>query len=414
MHQLGWLLDFESMTFTTREDEDPCCKPLFWAYFGVSLALVVFTGVTSRLALGLLSFNQVDLEVIIKSGNPRARRNAAKIMPLVKKEHLLLCTLLMGKSLATEALPILMDTIFPVWIALLISVLLILAFGEILPQAVCARYGLSIGAKMSVLVRLLVFYFFPISYPMSKILDIFLRKEHSVLLRRAKLKTLVTLHSNEVGKGGELSRHETSIIAVKKIKFMSIFRQTMGLILSKGHSRIPVYSGEQKNIIGLILVKNLIFCHPEDETPIKFMTLRRMPRVYEDWPLYDIMNQFLKSHCHMAAVGKCKDVWNTEDNATGESGTLNTNGKSQPKQSARKGFVFPLAQEEHLSTSTETSASYRHHDTGGCYGSLEKILDETDAYVDVHNKLKIKPVYPRSSDVPRSRRAASFSNVISE
>lgn len=63
-----------------REDEDPCCKPLFWAYFGVSLALVVFTDVTSRLALGLLSFNQVDLEVIIKSGNPRARRNAGLLV----------------------------------------------------------------------------------------------------------------------------------------------------------------------------------------------------------------------------------------------------------------------------------------------------------------------------------------------
>lgn len=59
-----------------KEDEDPCCKPLFWAYLGVSLALLVFAGVTSGLALGLLSFNQVDLEVIIKAGKPEAQRNA--------------------------------------------------------------------------------------------------------------------------------------------------------------------------------------------------------------------------------------------------------------------------------------------------------------------------------------------------
>ena len=30
----------------------------------------------------------------------------------------------------------------------------------------------------------------------------------------------------------------------------------MGLIMSKGHSRIPVYSGDKGNIIGFILVSN--------------------------------------------------------------------------------------------------------------------------------------------------------------
>lgn len=28
----------------------------------------------------------------------------------------------------------------------------------------------------------------------------------------------------------------------------------MGMIMSKGHSRIPIFSGKQTNIIGLILV----------------------------------------------------------------------------------------------------------------------------------------------------------------
>ncbi|GMP24599.1 hypothetical protein CsSME_00001807 [Camellia sinensis var. sinensis] len=80
----------------------------------------------------------------------------------------------------------------------------------------------------------------------------------------------------------------------------------MSLIMSKGHSRVLVYSGSPSNIIGLILVKNLIKCRAEDETPIRILTIRRIPRVEDNLPLYDILNQFQKGHSHMAAVVKSK------------------------------------------------------------------------------------------------------------
>lgn len=59
-----------------RENEAPCCEPLFWVFLTVSLALLSFAGITSGLALGLLSLNQVDLEVLIKAGQPQAQKNA--------------------------------------------------------------------------------------------------------------------------------------------------------------------------------------------------------------------------------------------------------------------------------------------------------------------------------------------------
>lgn len=40
---------------------------------------------------------------------------------------------------------------------------------KILPQAVCTRYGLTVGATMAPLVRVLLLVFFPISYPISKV-----------------------------------------------------------------------------------------------------------------------------------------------------------------------------------------------------------------------------------------------------
>ncbi|PON58208.1 CBS domain containing protein [Parasponia andersonii] len=440
-----------------EKDDIPCCEVDFWVFLAISLALVSLAGVTSGLALGLLSFSKVDLEVLIKSGQFHDQKNAAKILPLVRNEHLLLCTLLIVKSLAMEALPIFLDSVLPSWAAIIMSVTLVLAFAEIIPQAVCSRYGLSIGAKLSSFVRMLLVIFFPISKPLSKLLDWLLGEGHSVLFRRAELKTLVDLHANEAGKGGELSHHETMIIGgaldltrktakdamtpISEIFSLDINSkldmQTMGLIVSKGHSRIPIYSGSRTNIIGLILVKNLIFCHPEDETPIKHMTLRRIPRVYDNWPLYDILKQFQKGHSHMAAVVKSKDT-----------GLMNINTKLNLNltPTAIQAHNTILCQKEHLTISAETSPSgsfdTEYYTPNSIFateqekgdriisdGILESIqinsdeevigiitmedvmeellqgdiLDETDQYVDVHNKIKInlRPLRRSSSRSPR-------------
>ncbi|KAJ8769773.1 hypothetical protein K2173_007633 [Erythroxylum novogranatense] len=205
----------------------------------------------------------------------------------------------------------------------LISVTLILLFGEIIPQSVCSRYGLAIGATVAPFVRVLVWICFPVAYPISNLLDFLLRPGHVALFRRAELKTLVDFHGNEkAGKGGELTHDETTIIggalelsdktAGDAMTPMSetfaidindkLDRGLMNLILEKGHSRLPVYYEQSTNIIGVILVKNLLTIHPDDELPVKNVTIRRIPRLQESLPLYDILNEFQKGHSHMAVV----------------------------------------------------------------------------------------------------------------
>ena len=39
------------------------------------------------------------------------------------------------------------------------------------------------------------------------------------------------------------------------LELFSQYREAMGKILARGHSRVPVYSGNPKNIIGLLLVR---------------------------------------------------------------------------------------------------------------------------------------------------------------
>lgn len=331
----------------------PCCETMFWVYLASSIALVIFAGLMSGLTLGLMSLSLLDLEVLIKAGQPNDRKNAEKIMPIVKNQHLLLCTLLICNAIAMEALPIFLDSILLPWTAILISVTLVVAFGEIIPQAVCSRYGLAIGAKLSFIVRFLVIVVFPIAYPVSKLLDLILGKGHSMLLRRAELKTLVDMHGNEAGKGGELTHDEITIItgaldlAQKTVKdamtpiseifslelYSKLNEDTMSLLLNKGHSRVPVYLGRPENIIGLILVKSLIKFRAEDEVQIKNLSIRKIPRIHECLPLYEMLNLFQKGQSHMAVVVRSKIALNTHNNSSGQ---LLTQIKVEKKRSKYK------------------------------------------------------------------------------
>ncbi|KAH8498637.1 hypothetical protein H0E87_017535 [Populus deltoides] len=307
--------------------EYKCCETDFFVNIVIIVLLVLFAGLMSGLTLGLMSMSIVDLEVLAKSGTPKNRKYAAKILPVVKNQHLLLCTLLICNATAMEALPIFLDSLVTAGVAIVISVTLILLFGEILPQSVCSRYGLAIGATVAPFVRLLVWICFPVAYPISKLLDFLLGHGHVALFRRAELKTLVNFHGNEAGKGGELTHDETTIIAgaleltektasdamtpISETFVIDINdkldRELMSLILEKGHSRVPVYYEQPTNIIGLILASNLLTIHPEDKVPVKNVTIRRIPRVPETLPLYDILNEFQKGHSHMAVVTRqCK------------------------------------------------------------------------------------------------------------
>ncbi|XP_023552286.1 DUF21 domain-containing protein At5g52790 [Cucurbita pepo subsp. pepo] len=404
----------------------PCCEPRFWMYLLICVGLVAFAGLMSGLTLGLMSLSLVDLEVLAKSGRPDDRKNAAKILPIVKNQHLLLCTLLISNAMAMEALPIFIDALLPAWGAIVISVTLILTFGEIIPQAICSRYGLSVGARLSVIVRVLLLVLFPLAYPISKILDWLLGKGHSTLLRRAELKTFVDMHGNKAGKGGELTQEETTIITgaldmtlktakdamtpLSKLFSLDINskldEKTMEIILRKGHSRVPIYSGHPTNIIGIILVKDLIKFDPQDETPIRNLTIRKVPRVHENLPLYDILNQFQQGHSHMAVVIKShKEAREPADSKTADfnESELETTTRTETELE----YIKLQIRNIHSNVSSETNGKSMPDFDEDVIGIItledvmeellqEEILDETDEYVAVHNKLKVNMRVRRS------------------
>lgn len=442
--------------------EVECCGSKFGLYVLIVVGLVAFAGLMAGLTLGLMSLGLVDLEVLIKAGKTQDRRHASKIFPVVKNQHLLLCTLLIGNSLAMESLPIFLDKLVGPLVAVLLSVTLILMFGEILPQAICTRYGMTVGATLAPFVRVLLILFWPVAYPISKVLDWMLGEGHAVLLRRAELKTFVNFHGNEAGKGGDLTRDETTIITgaleltEKTVKdamtpISNAFTldldgvlnsESLNKIMTVGHSRIPVYYGNPRNIVGLILIKNLFTVDREDAVPLRKMIIRKIPRVKEDMPLYDILNEFQKGHSHIAVVVKVINepkemVKKTEvvehddsnkryqvqspqsettqknelsgsdvdlSSNTLESTTIKTSNGGDQQMKKRKPAV-PAFKKRHRGCSfcildIENSPLPEFPSNEEVVGVItmedvieellqEEILDETDEYVNIHNRIKV-------------------------
>ncbi|KAJ0229352.1 putative DUF21 domain-containing protein [Hirschfeldia incana] len=416
-------------------------SPWWYVVVGVACLLVLFAGIMSGLTLGLMSLGLVELEILQQSGSSSEKKQAAAILPVVKKQHQLLVTLLLCNAAAMEALPICLDKIFHPFVAVLLSVTFVLAFGEIIPQAICSRYGLAVGANFLWLVRILMILCYPIAYPIGKVLDAVIG-HNDTLFRRAQLKALVSMHSQEAGKGGELTHEETMIISgaldlsektaeeamtpIESTFSLDVTTklnwETIGKILSRGHSRIPVYLGNPKNIIGLLLVKSLLTVRAETETSVSSVSIRKIPRVPSDMPLYDILNEFQKGNSHMAAVVKVKDKDKKKKMSNGEPPKEYMNVYSSPpltapllKQVDERHDVVVLDidkpptlvetrgrnfQQNGVVTRGDLPRLLEDNEDAEVIGiiTLEdvfeellqaEIVDETDVYIDVHKRVRV-------------------------
>jgi len=291
----------------------------------VILALVVVAGIMSGLTLGLLSLDTMNLEIIISAGDPQDAKNAKKILPLVKRHHLLLVTLLLANAAAMEALPIFLDKMVPTWAAIVLSVTLVLLFGEIIPQALCSRFGLSIGATLAYFVWAVMGLLFIIAWPISKVLDAILGAQHPTYFKkRGELKELITHHGNENVEHGILTMDETTIMKgaldmkdktamdvmtpLEKVFMLRVDQKldqdVVQQIAESGRSRIPIYRETRDHIIGVLLVKYLLsrLLTPYTDTVIDDLVLRKLPTVSGSLSLYDLLNQFQTGKSHMAVV----------------------------------------------------------------------------------------------------------------
>lgn len=335
-------------------------------------------------------------------------------MQVIANPHHLLVTLLLCNAASMEALPVFLDRLLNPVAAILISVTAILTFGEILPQAVCKRYGLQVGAYLSWLVQILMVITFPISWPVGKLLDWLLGQE-TALFRRPELREFVTLHAEGEGSGRQsmLTTDEVQVIhgaldmanktaeaaMTPLAKVFSINadapldRDLLERIIEAGHSRVPVYEGSnRRHIIGLILVKELVLVDTARKARVRDCGLREIDYILANTPLYATMELFRLKRRHMAVLTRPTEASGRGPGVAPNESEDGEVVKSGLKQQQRQ--VHPVlgvdAEVVGIITIEDVIEELLQHE----------IVDETDVYVDNLQTEAVNPVPTTDISLP--------------
>ncbi|XP_062307075.1 metal transporter CNNM4 isoform X1 [Osmerus eperlanus] len=350
-------------------------KSLLPMWFQIILIafLLVLSGMFSGLNLGLMALDPMELRIVQNCGTEKEKKYARKIEPIRSKGNYLLCSLLLGNVLVNTTLTILLDDLIGSGLgAVVASTIGIVIFGEIVPQALCSRHGLAVGANTIMVTKFFMLVTFPLSWPISKLLDCVLGQEIGTVYNREKLvgmlkvtepyNDLVKEELNMIQGALELRTKTVEDVMTSLTNCFMIHNDavldfnTMSEIMESGYTRIPVFEDERSNIVDVLYVKDLAFVDPDDCTTLKTITKfynHPVHFVFHDTKLDSMLEEFKKGKSHLAIVQK-----------------VNNEGEGDPFYEVLGLVTLEDVIEEIIKS---------------------EILDESDLYTDNRNRKKVAP-----------------------
>lgn len=256
-------------------------EPLTLAWnLGVILALTFLSQVFTGLNIGLMSLDTAQLKVLIAVPNKgeaamQAAKYARRILPLRQKGNLLLCTILLGNTAVNAVMAVFLGNIAGGFMGWLITTVIIVIFCEIVPQSICTRHGLFLGAMGAPIIVVTMWLFYPITKLYAIVLDrLFPQREN--MLDRSQLRALVeyqkSAQPNMLANGqaemliGALGFAERAVEEVMvplekafQIELDSVLDYDLvASVVQSGFSRFPVVCSETGRVEGILHCKDLL------------------------------------------------------------------------------------------------------------------------------------------------------------
>lgn len=274
----------------------------------------VFSGMT----IGMFSIRTEDLAAKMIAGDKRAER----IFHLRKNPSLLLSTLLLGNVAVNSAISIYLGSLASGLIAILISTGLITLVGELFPQALFSRHSMRYIPYFIWIIRLIEIILYPITKPLSLLLDLMLGKEKGKVLSKQEISEIIKKQEDEPDSDidadeeriilGALTFSDKTAIQIGTpatvVYYLSENREiNSGLIdeiMGRGFSRIPLYTDTPDNMTGILYVKDLIRLIGKEKsiTVGEISRKNKILKVDEDIKLDILFNELIKSKIHLAIL----------------------------------------------------------------------------------------------------------------
>ena len=295
------------------------------------LVLLVLSAFFSGSETGLTAVSRARLNELERRGSKRA----TMVLTLTTMRERLIGALLLGNNVvnisASALATVAMVRIFGdtgAFYATIIMTVLVLIFGEVLPKTYAIAYPDRVALAAAPIIRVLVAVFGPVvmtvEYIVKSVLRLFgvdITNSQNVLSAHDELRGAIDLHLKEgtvikkdrdmLGGILDLQDLEVSDIMVHRTKMTMIdgseeAKEIVAKVLKSGHTRIPVWTDTQDNIIGVLHAKDLFIDlqkHNGDASKVDIEDILTPPWFVPDTrAIPDQLNAFLRRKSHFAIV----------------------------------------------------------------------------------------------------------------
>ncbi|HXR50118.1 MAG TPA: CNNM domain-containing protein [Verrucomicrobiae bacterium] len=289
----------------------------------IVIILIIFSAVCSGLNIAVMSLDLADLRRKAKLGN----RGAKRVLPLRKQAHLTLASILLSNVAAVSATSLVLDQRLNGWLAGLLGTLLIVIFGEVMPQALFSKNPLAWSSRFAPVLQAMIVVTYIVSKPLQVLLDHLFPHERAKLQTRHELGLMINEHLSD--DSSELDEDEVEImrgalqLSEKRVRdIMTDIRHTywLGLdtaldgqkideIKAVGYSRIPIFDHALKECYGLLLMKDLVDIDFDERTLLVRDLLLRPTKLVGSMTALDTMfRKFIAASTHLIPIEKDEEI----------------------------------------------------------------------------------------------------------
>lgn len=279
---------------------------------GVIVVCTLLAGLASGLNLAFFSLNLTSVSSLAMGTDEKQAKRAKKILMVFQNPHWLLVTLLLLNAVAVELMPLSLDDLTGPEVAIPVSVILVLFFGEIIPQSLFVSNAVAVCSFFAYLVYFFMIITAPLTLLIALILDKLIGHRDALFYRRRELRAFLQLQQadghggpeeglgadysaegSDDGDGlggvlekkelvlmmGALSLSETLVRDAMRTRIDEtmcvdinerVTRELVERVFLSGKSRIPVYEGSRDNCTHYFMSKVLILqiYRKEEDAPL--------------------------------------------------------------------------------------------------------------------------------------------------
>lgn len=284
-----------------------------------AVILIVISALCSGLNVALMALDITDLKRLAKLGNKDAR----VALRIRRKTHLSLASILFTNVAVISATSLLLSKFLNGFVAGLISTLLIVIFGEILPQAFAVKHSLRAIALFAPFLRTITILTYLITKPLQLLLDKLIGPENEKLHSRHELGLLIADHLGHAA--SELDEDEVEIVknalqlSEKRVKEVMVPVEEVYYLYEddvidatkidelkqENFSRIPIFNRNKTRCERFLVFKDLVDIDFDTRSYTLDELKTHETRTFGSMTALDTMfRKFISSKKHMLIIEK--------------------------------------------------------------------------------------------------------------